>query len=1228
MGEIKPLSCLVVAALLSTAVGTGLPPDVVTLRHSYVAAEDTPPGSVLFIFTASHHLTILQFVLEVHSMLLVTDVNDNPPKFDRSVYTADVNKNTSVGTIVFNDIHTTDPDTGTGGVVFYQMVPVGSDTHDIFVINSTSGSVILNQSLDFQTTNSFHYLVTATDGGGLRSHADLYFAILGVKNTLPSYTVLAQNSTTMDRPPVFRRIKCETMLPENGLSFYQPLRLEATHGDKPQSYYDRITYSLSSSSSPPGLAGHFHVDPFTGDLTVVQALDFDNIAFSGQPGVITLTVVAKDHGPVSLSSKLIAVHAQDGDGGAPNNHVFYFLETGGLDQFAIDHVTGIITVVGKLDHESVANYSLRIMARDQGADPRYSYCTVHVTVSDVNDEPPRFREKHVTTEVSDGAFPFTFNMSAVDLDLNSHLKYSILWNDSYGVFASLDIIRGGDLAQWLDIESEHGMIYQKRVFNSSHLTRFVLTLLVQDVNAPDPNLQQDTAILRINVRETIRTRRSADVSDISNTLHISNKGWKKWDTAVAFSAGLTHFLKVKEAQRVVYNKVFINDGSGYSNTTGTFTCPQSGKYVFEVHTFAPRNSSVWLSLYHQVTRVTTLKVHAGKDSKAESVTAVLQLLQGDEVYVIHNSSFSTSVIEMGTFRTTWTLTIIITIYRVAAGSPTGGAATRTGSLDHVNKLAPEFDTTEMRVSVKEGSPLGQVVVKITAYDRDAGDEGVITYSLHYNQGMFRIDPVSGVVSVASHNIDRETEDTYVLLVQAEDDGGLFSTMTLIITIEDINDNPPIFGQTTYSAILPENEMYFTQPLQLKALDFDNISFSAGHPGEIILTAMAKDHGRVHLNSTAVVIITLVTKYVPCNAITNHIQDTNDNIPQFENDTYHKTVPENISTGSEVVVVHARDSDSSAPNNHVFYFLETGGRDDFAIDHVTGVITVVGKLDRETLANYSLHVMARDQGADPLYSYCTVYINVSDINDEPPRFREKHATTAESDGVFGSIYNMGAVDLDLDARLKYSILWNESYGLSASLTMITGDQLWSWIDIDSENGILLEKRPFDSSHVIRFYLTLLVQDLNAFNPKPQQDTEHQKWEAKISFLAANIHYLEVTNAQRIVYEKILVNEGSGYSNTTGTFTCSQTGKYVFEVHTFAPPNSSVWLALYHQVTRVTTLEVHEGEDSKAESVTAVLQLLQSDEVYVMSTPGHSSRLFGAPDAILNTFSGYLLSPASE
>lgn len=46
------------------------------------------------------------------------------------------------------------------------------------------------------------------------------------------------------------------------------------------------------------------------------------------------------------------------------------------------------------------------------------------------------------------------------------------------------------------------------------------------------------------------------------------------------------------------------------------------------------------------------------------------------------------------------------------------------------------------------------------------------------------------------------------------------------------------------------------------------------------------------------------------------------------------------------------------------------------------------------------------------------------------------------------------------------------------------------------------------------------------------------------------------------------------------------------------------------------------------MTVVLQLTKGDVVYVMSTPGHSSQLFGAPDTIWNTFSGYLLSPHSE
>lgn len=84
--------------------------------------------------------------------------------------------------------------------------------------------------------------------------------------------------------------------------------VQATDDDEPGTENSDISYSLSSSSDPPGLAGHFHINLLTGNITVVQPLDFDNISFSdGHPGEITLTAVAKDHGRVHLNSTVVVI---------------------------------------------------------------------------------------------------------------------------------------------------------------------------------------------------------------------------------------------------------------------------------------------------------------------------------------------------------------------------------------------------------------------------------------------------------------------------------------------------------------------------------------------------------------------------------------------------------------------------------------------------------------------------------------------------------------------------------------------------------------------------------------------------------------------------------------------------------------------------------------------------------------------------------------------------------
>lgn len=86
-------------------------------------------------------------------------------------------------------------------------------------------------------------------------------------------------------------------------------------------------------------------------------------------------------------------------------------------------------------------------------------------------------------------------------------------------------------------------------------------------------------------------------------------------------------------------------------------------------------------------------------------------------------------------------------------------------------------------------------------------------------------PVSGVISVKTAggpSWDREQVARHYLTVEARDDlgKGNRNSVQLIINIEDVNDNAPIFTQGYYEARLLENEADFEIPLKVEARDAD------------------------------------------------------------------------------------------------------------------------------------------------------------------------------------------------------------------------------------------------------------------------------------------------------------------------------------------------------------------------------------------------------------------------
>ena len=113
-----------------------------------------------------------------------------------------------------------------------------------------------------------------------------------------------------------------------------------------------------------------------------------------------------------------------------------------------------------------------------------------------------------------------------------------------------------------------------------------------------------------------------------------------------------------------------------------------------------------------------------------------------------------------------------------------------------NDQPPVF-TQHFISKIHENLPVGSFVLRITSSDRDFGPNAVHSYSLPSNPGnRFAIDSKSGNVTV-NGLLDRETKDSYILQVAAND--GAYNQQTqLQIDILDVNDNAPDFTSPSYT----------------------------------------------------------------------------------------------------------------------------------------------------------------------------------------------------------------------------------------------------------------------------------------------------------------------------------------------------------------------------------------------------------------------------------------------
>ncbi|NXI43625.1 PCDGH protein, partial [Galbula dea] len=259
----------------------------------------------------------------------VTDANDNPPVFAQDRYRVSLREDVPPGSLVLN-VSATDADADTNAHISYAFGEMPVKVLQKFVVDAESGTMTLQEPLDFEDTRGYTLLVEARDGGGLVAHCKVEVEVMDVNDNAPEISLLSVFSPVPEDAPSGTVVALVNVNDfdsgENGqvwceLSGEAPLSLVASSGGS------RPELVLAKALDREEVAFH--------DL-VLRAIDGGEPSQTGTARIRVAVLDANDNAPVfspaeysvrvpedmPVGSVLVTVSATDPDEGT-NGHIKY-----------------------------------------------------------------------------------------------------------------------------------------------------------------------------------------------------------------------------------------------------------------------------------------------------------------------------------------------------------------------------------------------------------------------------------------------------------------------------------------------------------------------------------------------------------------------------------------------------------------------------------------------------------------------------------------------------------------------------------------------------------------------------------------------------------------------------------------------------------------------------------------------------------------------------------------
>nr|XP_057918204.1 protocadherin-15-like [Doryrhamphus excisus] len=796
----------------------------------------------------------------------VLDENNQAPYFLESSYHGFVLEGSPVGTTIATNSSLSEPlafvalDNDVEETKDPQLQLSLDSYADVFAVSARGirRYLTLVQPLDREAQDSYTFTLLAWDG--VQQSAPVAVTI----------TVLDANDNT----PTFANVSYDVHLYTDMMPEETVLQLSAVDSDEGSN--GKVTYRILA-----GDQGQFVIADSTGVITVA-------------PGVVlsvgrsyALTVEAMDNGPElhrrsSITTVYIEVLPPNNQSPPRFPRQQYSLEiseamrTGATllnlqavdrerdpityriqggdhhGQFLLQRNSGYLVLDKPLDRETQDYYTLVVTASDERPDGT-STATVHIVVTDVNDNDPLFDASLpvnlTVTEEQDEAYVGHVKATDPDLGASGQVHYRLVnhqrlfsINATGAIRTTVPLDREMKGHYFLIVEAWDGAVDPRR-------SRLTLSVTVLDVDDNSPVFSQQTYNINLaenSPKDIVLLQLKAIDADLGSNLTYRIRTDSKELLRLFSIDPITGELSVR--------KVLDFESLTASNSTYVFTVEALDAdgimppglasvtvTVTDVNDFAPVFSQ---PVYRGVVAPNAIKgtvvttVTANDSDPAGTPAGLVRYKVDQEAYSYSASIFEVheltgNVVTRVNLNEEPNLKFRLVVVAYDDGEPVKENTTLVEITVLQPSVIPVFTQEEYRFPpVSEEAPVGTPVGVILA----AAVNQTIVYSIIEGNegGMFELNDTTGLISTA-RSLDYETNSSYVLKVEADSMRVVSSNLrapsksnTAIVTIDiqDENDHSPVFTTPLFIGGVAEDAKTFTSVLQVQALDKDTGNYSS------------------------------------------------------------------------------------------------------------------------------------------------------------------------------------------------------------------------------------------------------------------------------------------------------------------------------------------------------------------------------------------------------------------